>query len=48
MLAMLMPAISVAIIGLIQGPGVSQVFPNPHGECPNVSRDFFGQGAANH
>ena len=47
MLAMLLPAFSVAIIGLIQGAGVSQGYPNPDGKFPNVSRDFFGQGAAN-
>ncbi len=44
---MLLPAFSVAIIGLIQGAGVSQAYPNPDGKFPNVSRDFFGQGAAN-
>jgi SulP family sulfate permease len=37
----------VAIIGLIQGAGVSQGYPNPDGKYPNVSRDFLGQGAAN-
>ena len=45
--ALLMPALSVAIIGLVQGAGVSQGTPNPDGRYPNVSRDFFGQGAAN-
>ena len=44
---MLLPTFSVAIIGLIQGAGVSQGTPNPNGKFPNVSRDFFGQGAAN-
>jgi SulP family sulfate permease len=37
----------VALIGLIQGAGVSQGYPNPDGKYPNVSRDFFGQGVAN-
>jgi SulP family sulfate permease len=46
-LPMLVPAFSVAIIGLIQGAGVSQGTPNPNGKFPNISRDFFGQGAAN-
>jgi len=46
-LTMLLPAFSVALIGLIQGAGVSQAYPNPDGKYPNVSRDFFGQGAAN-
>lgn len=47
LLPLLLPAFSVAIIGLIQGAGVSQAYPNPDGKYPNVSRDFFGQGAAN-
>jgi len=46
-LKMLLPAFSVALIGLIQGAGVSQGYPNPDGKYPNVSRDFLGQGAAN-
>ena len=44
---MLLPAFSVAMIGLIQGAGVSQGTPNPNGKYPDVSRDFLGQGAAN-
>ena len=44
---MIIPAISLAIIGLIQGAGVSQSFPNPDGKFPDVSRDFLGQGTAN-
>ncbi len=46
-LKMLLPAFSVALIGLIQGAGVSQSYPNPNGKYPDVSRDFLGQGAAN-
>jgi sulfate permease, SulP family len=46
-LPMLLPAFSVALIGLIQGAGVSQGYPNPDSKYPDVSRDFFGQGAAN-
>jgi SulP family sulfate permease len=46
-LKMLLPAFSVALIGLIQGAGVSQGYPNPDGKYPDVSRDFLGQGAAN-
>lgn len=46
-LAMLLPAFSVAVIGLIQGAGVSQGYPNPDGKFPDVSRDFLGQGVAN-
>jgi len=46
-LTMLLPALSIAIIGLVQGAGVSQGTPNPDGRYPDVSRDFLGQGAAN-
>jgi SulP family sulfate permease len=41
------PAISIAIIGLVQGTGVSKAYPNPDGNYPDISRDFTGQGAAN-
>lgn len=44
---LIIPAFSVAVIGLIQGAGVSESFPNPNGKFPDVSRDFLGQGAAN-
>jgi SulP family sulfate permease len=46
-LSLLLPAFSVAVIGLVQGAGVSQGTPNPNGRYPDVSRDFLGQGAAN-
>lgn len=46
-LTLLLPALSIAIIGLVQGAGVSQGTPNPDGRYPEVSRDFVGQGAAN-
>jgi SulP family sulfate permease len=46
-MSLLLPAFSVAVIGLVQGAGVSQGTPNPNGQYPNVSRDFLGQGAAN-
>jgi SulP family sulfate permease len=46
-LSLLLPAFSIAIIGLVQGAGVSQGTPNPDGRYPQVSRDFLGQGAAN-
>jgi SulP family sulfate permease len=46
-LQLIIPAIAVGIIGLVQGAGVSQTFPNPDGKFSNVSRDFLGQGAAN-
>ncbi len=44
---LIVPAIAVGIIGLVQGAGVSQTFPNPDGKFSDVSRDFLGQGAAN-
>ncbi len=40
-------AIAIAIVGLVQGAGVSQNYPNPDGKFPNVSRDVIGQGVAN-
>lgn len=46
-LTLLLPAFSIAVIGLVQGAGVSQGTPNPDGRYPDVSRDFLGQGAAN-
>ena len=45
--SLIIPAIAVGIIGLVQGAGVSQTFPNPDGKFSDVSRDFFGQGTAN-
>jgi len=44
---LLFDAIAIAIIGLVQGAGVSKAYPNPDGNYPNTSRDFIGQGAAN-
>jgi SulP family sulfate permease len=41
------PAISLAVIGLVQGAGISKGIPNPDGRYPNISRDFIAQGAAN-
>jgi SulP family sulfate permease len=45
--AMVSSALALAIIGLVQGAGVSQSYPNPDGRYPDVSRDFLGQGMAN-
>ncbi len=45
--ALLIPAFSLAFIGLVQGAGISANFPNPDGEYPDASQDFVGQGAAN-
>ena len=46
-MSLLLPAFSLAVIGLVQGAGVSQGTPNPNGQYPKVSRDFLGQGVAN-
>lgn len=40
-------AVSVAIVILVQGTGVSLSVPNPGGERSRISRDFVAQGAAN-
>jgi SulP family sulfate permease len=45
--SMLVPALTIAIIALVQGAGVSQSKPNPDGEYPDPSGDFRGQGAGN-
>jgi len=44
---LLLPAISIGILGLIQAAGISQTIPNPDGEYPDPSGDFTGQGVAN-
>lgn len=46
-LELLVPAVSLAFVGLVQGAGVSAGFPNPDGTFPNSSQDFVGQGAGN-
>jgi SulP family sulfate permease len=45
--SLLIPALSLAFVGLVQGAGISANFPNPDGNYPDASRDFMGQGAAN-
>ena len=44
---LLLPALSIAIIGLVQAAGVSKSTPNADGHFPDASRDFSAQGAAN-
>ena len=44
---LLIPALSLAFVGLVQGAGISQTYPNPDGKYPDPSGDFVGQGAAN-
>ena len=41
------PAISIALVGLIQSAGVSKGTPNSDGTYPNMNRDFIGQGVGN-
>ena len=45
--SLLVPALSLAIVGVVQGAGISANFPNPDGSFPDASRDFTGQGVAN-
>ncbi len=45
--SLLVPALSLAFVGLVQGAAISASFPNPDGRYPDASRDFIGQGAAN-
>ncbi len=40
-------ALSLALVVLVQGAGVSQTVPNPDGSRRKISRDFVAQGAAN-
>ncbi len=44
---LLLPAVSLAIIGLVQAAGISRSVPNADGRCGDVNRDFLGQGVAN-
>lgn len=41
------PALSLAFVGLVQGAGVARSTENPDGSIPNASQDFVGQGAGN-
>lgn len=45
--SLLVPAASLAFVGLVQGAAISQSLPNPDGTYPDASRDFTGQGVAN-
>jgi SulP family sulfate permease len=47
MLRLVVPALAIAIVGLVQAAGVSNSIPNPDGEFPDPSGDFRGQGIAN-
>ena len=45
--ALLLPAVSLTIIGLVQGAGISRTVPDSDGVYGDASRDFVGQGVAN-
>jgi len=44
---LLLPAFSLAIIGLVQGAGIGRSVANADGSFGDTSRDFVGQGLAN-
>lgn len=44
---LLIPAVSLAFVGLVQGAGISANYVNPDGSYPDASRDFIGQGVGN-
>jgi SulP family sulfate permease len=44
---LLVPAASLAFVGLVQGAGVSAAIPNVDGTPSDSSQDFVGQGAGN-
>jgi SulP family sulfate permease len=44
---LLVPALSLALIGLVQGAAVAAAVPNPDGHPASPSRNFVGQGAGN-
>ena len=46
-LQLAVPAVAVALIGLIQCAGISKTTPNPDGSYPDLPRDFIGQGVGN-
>ena len=45
--SLIVPALSLAFVGLVQGAAISSSVPNPDGEYPDASGDFRGQGVAN-
>jgi sulfate permease, SulP family len=45
--SLVVPALSLAFVGLVQGAAISAKFANPDGKYPEASRDFIGQGIAN-
>ncbi|MFE6994791.1 SulP family inorganic anion transporter [Microbacterium sp. NPDC057659] len=45
--ALIVPGVSIALVGLVQGAAISGAIPNPDGTYPDASADFRGQGIAN-
>ncbi len=45
--SLIVPAVSMAFVGLVQGAGVSAGFPNNDGTPSDQSQDFVAQGAGN-
>jgi len=45
--SLIVPAASLAFVGLVQGAGVAAAMPNEDGSPSNESADFIGQGAGN-
>lgn len=43
---LIVPALSLAFVGLVQGASISASVANPDGSFPEASGDFVGQGAA--
>lgn len=44
---LIVPAFSLAFVGLMQGASITKSYINPDGKFPNASGDFVGQGVAN-
>jgi SulP family sulfate permease len=44
---LLVGAVAIALLGLIQGAGISKTVPNANGRYADVSQDFSAQGIAN-
>ncbi len=45
--SLIVPAVSLAFVGLVQGASITKSYVNPDGKYPDASGDFVGQGAAN-
>lgn len=44
---LIVPSISLALVVIVQGAGVSKNYANPDGQYPDPNKDFIGQGIAN-